>query len=103
MSKELADSIVLAAQKMERNEVEMISLIICFNKALTTHCQTDGGPKSRAFASFAEAYNYLAMSGYQEVSQERETRIKKSLEVALEDGGGMYRFILVMSKKVNKE
>ena len=97
MSKELADAIVLAAQKMERKEVEVIS-IISFNKDLITFF-IDGGPKKRKFGSFASAYNHLATLGYQEVSRDKDNYFKKSFEAA----DGTYPVVMVMSKKVNKE
>jgi hypothetical protein len=98
MSKELADSIVLAAQKMERNEVEVISLIRYYNPKTNSRYEIKH-PVTRQFLSFESAYNYLVMTGYQEVSQDRDTHFRKSLEVTQ----ASYPVLMVMSKKVNKE
>jgi hypothetical protein len=99
MSKELADSIVLAAQKMERNEVEVISVIRHVNRDCETYCISC--PVKKDFESFDLAYNYLAMKGYRRISLEEYTHFKILLEVAKEVG--RYPIIMVMSKKVNKE
>ena len=102
MSKELADSIVLAAQKMERNEVEVISLISFIEGTAMDPYRIDfseKGSEKRRFSSFVFAYNYLAVLGYHKVSQDEDTYFKKSFEVAT----GTWPVIMVMSKKVNEE
>jgi hypothetical protein len=80
MSKELADSIVIAAHKMEHNEVEVIS-IIHYNSNAGRRKYQIYCPEIHNFPSFADAYNYLSMEGYHKVSQDEETRIKISFEV----------------------
>ncbi|OEU07439.1 hypothetical protein FRACYDRAFT_251244 [Fragilariopsis cylindrus CCMP1102] len=77
MSEELADSIVLAARKMEHKEVEVIALIhyTDFDGKYRINC-----PISMTFNLFEHAYNYLAMEGYCKVSADESTEFKKSLE-----------------------
>ena len=106
MSKELADAIVLAAHKMEHNEVEVISLISYspYDAKYYIDCTGTG-------QSFVGAYNNLAMLGYQAASQDIETRIKTSFNDAANAGQnnslGRTVYIpvvmMVMSKKVNKK
>jgi hypothetical protein len=94
MSNELADSIVLAAHKMERNEVEVISFIRYHGlNSYSIVC-----PVRQEFSSFEEAYNYLAMKGYRKVSSDINTDFKKLLELDKK-----YPVVMVMSKKVKKE
>ena len=92
MSKELlADPIVITAQNMEHNEVEVISVIRYYDDRYSINC-----PVRENFNSFENAYNYLAMKGYQQVSQDKDTHFKKSMEVSKEP----YSVVMVMSRKL---
>jgi hypothetical protein len=95
MSKELADSIVIAARKMVHHEVlEVISVIRFHGARFYILC-----PKYKEFQTFEDAYNYLAMKGYHKVSSDENADFKKSLEVAKE----VYHVVMVMSKKLKKD
>jgi hypothetical protein len=96
MPKELADSIVLAARKMEHNEVEVISVIRSIDNG-QRFCILR--PEYKEFSSFEDAYNYLVMKGYQGVSQDRDTHFKESLKVDKQAAP----VVMIMSKKVNIE
>jgi hypothetical protein len=98
MSKELANSIVLAAQKMKHNEVEVIS-VIHYNSNSMNIFQIYY-PERNGFKSFSEAYNYLAIKGYHKVSPDEDTYFKKSLEIAEGEDDPV---VMVMSRKMNKE
>ena len=103
MSTELADSIVLAAHKMEQTEVEVISVIrydkSSYNPSGCRHYIECSEIEEKRFSTFVQAYNYLAMEGYRKVSPDESMDFKKSLE----DAGGRCRVVMVMSKKVNKK
>jgi hypothetical protein len=95
MSKELADSIVIAARRMEHNKVEVISVIRYSSlTGFSIRC-----PETKNFSSFEKAYNYLAKKGYQEVSQDKDTHFKKLLVVVKH----LSPVFMIMSMKVNKE
>ena len=101
MSKELADSIVLAAHKLERNEVEVISVIRYDKRSGLTgrHFIECSEESEKRFPTFVQAYNYLAMLGYHKVNQDEDNYYKKSFEAAV----GTNPVMMVMSRKVNKE
>ncbi|OEU06157.1 hypothetical protein FRACYDRAFT_256209 [Fragilariopsis cylindrus CCMP1102] len=101
MSTELADSIVLAAHKMEQTEVEVISVIRYDKRSglSGSHVVECSEEEEKRFFYFVQAYNYLAMEGYRKVSPDESMDFKKSLD----DAGGRRRVVMVMSKKVNKE
>lgn len=61
MSKDLAESIALAAQKLERNEREVISIIY---RDRSTGLYKIIAPTSREFESFEQAFNFLIRKGY---------------------------------------
>jgi hypothetical protein len=97
MSKELADSIVIAAHIMTRNEVTSIG-VIRYDVNKKRHKYRIECPVRRGFSSFEKAYNYMATKGYHKVSSDANTDFKKSLKISKEAP-----VIMVMSKKVNKE
>ena len=102
MSTELADSIVLAAHKMEQTEVEVISVIRYDKRSGLTgrHFIECSEESEKRFPTFVQAYNYLAMLGYHKVSQDDDHYFKKSFV----NPGTMHPVVMmVMSKKVNKE
>ena len=103
MSKELADSIVLAAHKLERNEVEVISVIrydkSSYNPSGCRHYIECSEIEEKRFSTFVQAYNYLAVEGYRRVSADENTDFKKSFI----DADELYPVVMVMSKKVNNE
>ena len=101
MSTELADSIVLAAHKMEQTEVEVISVIRYDKRSGLTgsHVIECSEEEEKRFFYFVQAYNYLAMEGYRRVSADENTDFKKSIM----DADELYPVIMVMRKKLNKE
>ena len=101
MSEELADSIVLAARKMEWSEIPEVISVIRFvsgvNSAYSIH-----SPRRKRFSMFEDAYNYLAENGYQEVNTERFSHLMKLMKIGHEEDS--YPVVMIMSKKVvNKE
>lgn len=102
MSEELADSIVLAARKMEWSEIpEVISVIRYIGGVNSSYSIHSPGRKSR-FSMFEDAYNYLVENGYQEVNTERSSHLMKLMKIGHEEDS--YPVVMIMSKKVvNKE
>ena len=101
MSEELADSIVLAARKMEWSEIPEVISVIRYvsgvNSAYSIH-----SPRGKMFSMFEDAYNYLVENGYQEVNTERSSHLMKLMKIGHEEDS--YPVVMIMSKKVvNKE
>jgi hypothetical protein len=92
-------SIVSAANKMKRDEVEVIS-VISYNITSLVYFITY--PETEQFESFEKAYNYLAMHGYREVSKDKNRHYKTLLMYVIKAGGAV-KAVMVMSKNKLRE
>ena len=81
MSKELAESIVLAAQTMEHNEGQVISVI--YRRPVVGMGNTFEifQPEPKTFDSFEQAYNFLIRKGYKADASDRNILAKLSIGV----------------------
>ena len=100
MSKELADSIVLAARKMEEKEVDEISIIYHRVNVKYGAGYIIKHPEVNHFDSFESAFNYLSMKGYHKVNCNRDI-IEPLKDCQLRDGKSDIA-VLAMCKKVKK-
>ena len=107
MSKELAESIVLAAQTMEHNEGRLISII--YRRPMR---RSQGNvfeilePESKTFDSFEEAYNFLIRKGYKADASENKNLtnlLKKIIDSNIENSNNPNEpaVVLMMFQKVD--
>ena len=78
MSKDLAESIALAAQKLERNEREVISIIY---RDRSTGLYKIIAPTSREFESFEQAFNFLSRKGYKADASDKKNLANRLNEI----------------------
>ncbi|MGK3740770.1 MAG: hypothetical protein ACI8RD_012042 [Bacillariaceae sp.] len=100
MSKELANSIVLAACQMERSEVPQLISVIRYSPKKGYYIED---PEYKRFTSFSQAYNNLTKGGYQEVSSDRASHLLKLMKIGRAENDVSAPAVVIMSKKVNKE
>ena len=78
MSKDLAESIALAAQKLERNEREVIS-IIYRNRSTGNYKIIE--PERKQFDSFEQAFNFLIRKGYKADASDKKNLANRWNEI----------------------
>ena len=109
MSKELAESIVLAAQTMEHNEGQVISIIyrrpVGISKGNTFKILE---PEPKTFDSFEQAYNFLIRKGYNADASENKNLtnlLNKIIESNLENSNNPNEpaVVLMMFQKIDVE
>ena len=116
MSKELAESIVLAAQTMEHNEGQVISVIyrryvgICNRPARNFQGNIFEifQPEPKTFDSFEQAYNFLIRKGYKAAASENKnltTLLNTIIESNLKNSNNPNEpaVVLMMFQKIDVE
>ena len=99
MSKELANSIVIAARKMEWSDIPEVISVIRYNPNMGYYSIKD--PNRFNFDDFEIAYNYLVKEGYQELSTERSSHLLKFMKIGRAEH--ICHVAMIMSKKVVKK
>mmetsp|Transcript_44741 Transcript_44741/g.50165 ORF Transcript_44741/g.50165 Transcript_44741/m.50165 type:complete len:103 (-) Transcript_44741:293-601(-) len=102
MSKELANSIVLASHQMEHNEINEVISVVRFKGYINGEKYWIQQPTHMGFYSFEECYNHLSAKGYKQISPEKASRLDKLMKSG-NTGATNEDVVMIMSKPVGNK